>query len=70
MGHDIPRLGSFVPSPSSVGLPFFKVIISVYLNSLYEYNKPNSAIKAKTKSMVESHIVFALVCHWYTNRPL
>lgn len=45
IGHDIPRLGSCVPSVSSEVLPCFKVIISVYLNSLCGYQKIKSERK-------------------------
>lgn len=47
IGRDIPRLGSCVPSASSEVLPCFKVIISVYLNSLCGYQKMNSCIRSK-----------------------
>ena len=49
IGHDIPRLGSCVPSVSSEVLPCFKVIISVYLNSLCGCQKVNRCIKSKRK---------------------
>ena len=48
-GRDIPRLGSCVPSVSSEVLPCFKVIISVYLNSLCGYQKMNRCIKSERK---------------------
>ena len=47
IGRDIPRLGSCVPSASSEVLPCFKVIISVYLNSLCGYQKMNKCIKSE-----------------------
>ena len=47
IGRDIPRLGSCVPSASSEVLPCFKVIISVYLNSLCGYQKVNRCIRSK-----------------------